>query len=180
MTSTADATEARRMFVVAKECRLGLRTIDCVGRLKVSRPSNLVSWVESREVFNEEATKIRAEFNANVGLAADSAKTARLLREAKERLALQTDPYIHAAMPGGSLFMRNPAIPLEALYPDGIPAGVSRRRMNVDMSNIPTTTLGRTVPVGNNSLAKTRYTGRRFFLCSLLQCDITRKKASVW
>lgn len=90
-------------------------------------------------MFNEEATKIRAEFSANVGLAADSAKTARLLREAKERLALQThpDPYIHAAMPGGSLFMRNPAIPLEALYPDGIPAGVSRRRMNVDMSNIP-------------------------------------------
>lgn len=58
----------------------------------------------------------------------DSAKTARLVREARERLAEQThpDPYIQAYMPGGSLFMRNPAIPLEALYPDGIPAHVSK------------------------------------------------------
>ena len=90
-------------------------------------------------MFNDEATKIRAEFNANKNFASDSAKTARLLREAHDKLAKQThpDPYIHAAMPGGSLFMRNPAIPLEALYPDGIPKGVSQRRMNIDMSNIP-------------------------------------------
>jgi len=40
-------------------------------------------------------------------------------------------------MPGGSLFMRNPAIPLEALYPDGVPAHYSKRRLNVDMSNVP-------------------------------------------
>jgi len=95
--------------------------------------------VESREVWCEEAIKIRAEFDVNKSVPADSAKAARLLREATERLAKQThpDPYIAAYMPGGSLFMRNPAIPLEALYPDGIPEGVSRRRMNVDMSNIP-------------------------------------------
>ena len=36
------------------------------------------------------------------------------------------DPYIAAYMPGGTLFQRNPAIPLEVLYPDGIPEGVSR------------------------------------------------------
>ena len=40
-------------------------------------------------------------------------------------------------MPGGTLFMRNPAFPNEIIYPDGIPEGVSRRRMNVDMSYIP-------------------------------------------
>ena len=100
---------------------------------------NLSAWVESREVWNEEATKIRREFNANKSIPADSAKVARLIREATERLSKQThpDPYISPYMPGGSLFMRNPAIPLEALYPDGIPEGMSRRRMNVDMSNIP-------------------------------------------
>jgi len=90
-------------------------------------------------VWNEEATKIRAEFNVNMNLPVESAKTARLMREAQERLAKQThpDPYIHAAMPGGSLFMRNPALPLEALYPDGIPAHMSKRRINIDFSNIP-------------------------------------------
>jgi hypothetical protein len=61
------------------------------------------------------------------------------MREAHEELAEQThaDPYIQAYMPGGSLFMRNPALPMEALYPDGIPAHVSRRRLNVDMSIVP-------------------------------------------
>ena len=64
----------------------------------------------------DEAVKIRAEFDANKKIPADSAKVARLMREATERLEKQThpDPYISAYMPGGSLFMRNPAIPLEA------------------------------------------------------------------
>lgn len=61
-------------------------------------------------------------------LNSDSAKVARLLREAKERLIANThpDPYLRNYMPGGSLFMRNPAPPLEALYPDGIPEGMNR------------------------------------------------------
>lgn len=61
------------------------------------------------------------------------------MREARERLVAQThpDPYITAFMPGGSLFMRNPAIPLEALYPNGVPSHMSKRRINIDMSNIP-------------------------------------------
>jgi len=63
----------------------------------------------------------------------------RLLREGTEELTAQTHPdnYIAAYMPGGSLFMRNPAIPLEVMYPDGIPEGKSHRRLNVDMSNVP-------------------------------------------
>jgi hypothetical protein len=58
----------------------------------------------------------------------DSAKTTRLMREAKERLEANTnpDPYIRNYMPSGSLFMRNPPISLEALYPDGIPEGMNR------------------------------------------------------
>lgn len=58
----------------------------------------------------------------------DSAKTKRILREAHERLEAQRhpDPYIQAYMPGGTLFMRNPAIPLEVMYPDGIPEGYSK------------------------------------------------------
>ena len=98
---------------------------------------NLTSWVESRDLWNDEATKVRAQFNRN--MAVDGATAARLMREGAEALAAQTHPdnYIHAAMPGGSLFMRNPAIPLEAMYPDGVPAGKSKRRFNVDYSNVP-------------------------------------------
>ena len=100
---------------------------------------NLSSWVESRALFNEEASKVRAEFNANRSVPVDSAKAKRLVREAKERLYEQThpDPYIKSYMPGGTLFMRNPAIPLEVIYPDGIPAELSKRRLNIDMSNVP-------------------------------------------
>ena len=98
---------------------------------------NIISWCESRDVFNEEALKIRAQFDSTKN--ADVARTERLMREAREALAQQThpDPYIQAYMPGGSLFMRNPAPPLESLFPDGIPEGLSRRRLNIDMSNIP-------------------------------------------
>ena len=58
----------------------------------------------------------------------DSPTTARLMREACEKLATQIhpDPYIQPFMPGGSLFMRNPAVPLEVLYPDGIPRAYPR------------------------------------------------------
>jgi len=69
----------------------------------------------------------------------DSPKAQRLVRETVDKLFEQThpDPYIQPYMPGGSLFMRNPAIPLEALFPEGIPEGISKRRLNIDMSNIP-------------------------------------------
>eukprot|EP01038_Epipyxis_sp_PR26KG_P011635 gene11635-15585_t len=95
------------------------------------------SWSENREVFNYETTKIRAEFDANKN--ANQATTVRLLREGYERMAKvnHPDPYIAPFMPGGSLFMRNPAIPLDVVYPHGIPESASRRRLNIDMSNIP-------------------------------------------
>eukprot|EP01041_Mallomonas_annulata_P010977 gene10977-22938_t len=99
----------------------------------------LGSWAENREIFNTEGLKIRAEFNASMSLPVDSPKVKRLVREAYERLQEQAhpDPYIVPYMPGGSLFMRNPAVPLEACFPDGIPEEYSKRRVNIDFSNIP-------------------------------------------
>lgn len=53
----------------------------------------------------------------------DSALLKRILREAHEELFEREhpDPYVCPIMPGGSSFMRNPAIPLEIVYPTGIP-----------------------------------------------------------
>jgi hypothetical protein len=39
---------------------------------------------------------------------------------------IHPDPYIHPMMPGGSSFMRNPAVPLEIVYPNGIPSWESK------------------------------------------------------
>lgn len=99
----------------------------------------ITSWSESRDVFNMQATKIRAEFTANKNVPVGSAALERIMRESKERLAANAhpDPYIQAYMPGGTLFMRNPTFPLGFLYPDGIPEGVSRRQVNIDFSNVP-------------------------------------------
>lgn len=99
----------------------------------------LNSWSEDRNVFNEQSVLIRAEFDKHAHLPTDSPVTVRLMRVAYDKLTAQNhpDPYIQPFMPGGSLFMRNPAIPLEALFPDGIPKMYSRRRLNIDMSNIP-------------------------------------------
>jgi hypothetical protein len=50
------------------------------------------------------------------------------MREAREKMAecIHPDPVICHYMPGGSSFMRNPAIPLEVCFPDGIPEGYSK------------------------------------------------------
>jgi len=50
------------------------------------------------------------------------------LQKGQDRLSQNThpDPYIMPYMPGGSLFMRNSPLPLEAVFPDGIPDDVSQ------------------------------------------------------
>ncbi len=53
--------------------------------------------------------------------------TARLVREAEEKLVEWThpDPWVNPYMPGGSRFMRNPAVPLSIVFPpDLFPEGV--------------------------------------------------------
>jgi len=45
------------------------------------------------------------------------------------------DKYIPAYMPGGTLFMRNPPLPLSVCYPDGLPEGVHElAELNIDMT----------------------------------------------
>jgi hypothetical protein len=63
---------------------------------------------------------VQGLFRANQN--ASQAGAARLIREAEEHLFEMSHPdkYIPAYMPGGSLFMRNPPLPLSVCYPDQI------------------------------------------------------------
>jgi len=69
----------------------------------------LLSWVVSREVFYEEASKIRREFDENK-MVNDPNEIERLLRNGEARLKEyeHPDPYIVPYRPGGSMFARNP------------------------------------------------------------------------
>ena len=95
----------------------------------------MMSWAIDRQVINEEATIIRARFEANRHLAPDSPQVNKLCREAEEELEAHTHPdqYVLPWMPGGSMFMRNPPIPLEVVYPHGIPEGENTATVNIDM-----------------------------------------------
>lgn len=77
-----------------------------------------------QEIFLREATALRARFDASAR--APAAAAARLLREgeAEALAATHPDPYTVCYMPGGSKFMRNPPLPLEAVFastPGGVP-----------------------------------------------------------
>mmetsp|Transcript_22595 Transcript_22595/g.33038 ORF Transcript_22595/g.33038 Transcript_22595/m.33038 type:complete len:155 (+) Transcript_22595:68-532(+) len=94
------------------------------------------NWAECREMFIDEATEVRARFDANKN--AGLAESKRLIKEAEEELLYHKhpDPYVNPHMPGGSSFMRNPAVPLEVVYPSGIPDHYKRRQLNIDMSYV--------------------------------------------
>ena len=110
-----------------------------VTRMYRSALRNILHWAENRDLFNEEARKVRAEFDAEKHHSPESSHIQIVMRNAAARLARHQhpDPYIMNYMPGGTQFMRNPAPPLEMVYPDGIPAHYSRRRLNIDMSYVP-------------------------------------------
>lgn len=78
----------------------------------------LISWTGDRELYLSEAEKIRAAFDATKHLDPSSGLAARLLREGEEKAAefVHPDPYTVPYMPGGSKFMRNPPLPLEAIF----------------------------------------------------------------
>merc|ERR1712070_419078 len=120
-----------------------------VCRLYRASLQTLGSWAIDRNVFITEALKIQAEFRENSGLSADSPTTRRLLQEGHEKLFSYTHPdkYIPAYLPGGSLYMRNPPLPLSVCYPDGIPEGIeeSIKLLNVDMSPVRPGESGATV-----------------------------------
>lgn len=95
----------------------------------------LSSWAVDRDVFLEEATKLRARFDASRGCS--PAKAARLISAAEDELFEYThpDPYVVAYMPGGTLYMRNPPPPLEVCFPDGnYPADAPKVTFNPDMT----------------------------------------------
>jgi len=95
----------------------------------------LLSWAIGRDVFNEEATALRARFDANRGVS--PAKAALLLEEGQDELFanLHPDIYKNPYMPGGSMFMRNPPLPMNICFPDGnYPADAPKFEVNPDMS----------------------------------------------
>ncbi|KAI9917526.1 hypothetical protein PsorP6_012855 [Peronosclerospora sorghi] len=114
-----------------------------VQRLYKQSLKTLDSWVIDRRLWNEEATKIRAEFDSNRHLEPNSGLATRLLREAQEKLNHYTHPdrYVFNYMPGGTLYMRNAPIPLDVCFPDGeIPDDVELSPLegiNIDMTPLP-------------------------------------------
>lgn len=95
----------------------------------------LLSWVIDRDAFNDRAEELRAQFDAERGCS--NARAIRLLKEGQQELFKWThpDPYCVPFMPGGSLFMRNPPLPLEICFPDGnYPADAPKVLLNPDMS----------------------------------------------
>lgn len=85
----------------------------------------MISWAYERELVNQEAERIRAEFDACRGMSESQAAGA--IRRTEEELARLThpDPIVHAYMPGGSKFMRNAPLPMEVVYPNGLPEGMT-------------------------------------------------------
>jgi NADH dehydrogenase (ubiquinone) 1 beta subcomplex subunit 9 len=95
----------------------------------------LLSWAIDRDIFNEEATKLRARFDANRGVSHSAAS--RILEEGEDEAFYYThpDPYVVPYMPGGTLFMRNPPPPLEVCFPDGnYPDDAPKVLFNPDMT----------------------------------------------
>jgi NADH dehydrogenase (ubiquinone) 1 beta subcomplex subunit 9 len=95
----------------------------------------LLSWAIDRDIFNEEATKLRSRFDHNRGVSAAAAS--RLLKEGQDELFanMHPDPYVVPTQPGGSKFMRNPPLPMSVCFPDGnLPHDAPRYEINPDWS----------------------------------------------
>eukprot|EP00616_Rhizochromulina_sp_CCMP1243_P017477 CAMPEP_0118973320 /NCGR_PEP_ID=MMETSP1173-20130426/9802_1 /TAXON_ID=1034831 /ORGANISM="Rhizochromulina marina cf, Strain CCMP1243" /LENGTH=153 /DNA_ID=CAMNT_0006922951 /DNA_START=39 /DNA_END=500 /DNA_ORIENTATION=+ len=108
-----------------------------VARLYRACLKTLQTWAIDRDVFNEEATRIQQEFRSNMHC--DDRTAERLIADTKKQLfdLSHPDSYIPAYMPGGSLYMRNPPLPLSVCYPDGLPEGVEPlKELNPDMTYV--------------------------------------------
>jgi NADH dehydrogenase (ubiquinone) 1 beta subcomplex subunit 9 len=106
-----------------------------VARLYRHSLRTLLSWAVDRDIFNEEATKLRHRFDASRGVSAAAAT--RLLKEGHDELFawMHPDPYCLPTQPGGSKFMRNPPPPMSVCFPDGnLPADAPRYEINPDWS----------------------------------------------
>mmetsp|Transcript_27505 Transcript_27505/g.31805 ORF Transcript_27505/g.31805 Transcript_27505/m.31805 type:complete len:156 (+) Transcript_27505:89-556(+) len=107
-----------------------------VARLYRKSLKVLNSWCIEREIFNEEGTAIRNSIEENRDCSAN--KASRLIREWEQKIQIDychPDPYCVPYMPGGTLFMRNPPIPMEVCFPDGnLPADAPKVLFNPDMT----------------------------------------------
>jgi NADH dehydrogenase (ubiquinone) 1 beta subcomplex subunit 9 len=100
----------------------------------------MMSWAIQREIINEEAYKLRARFEQHRNLAPGSPAVNKLCREAEEELFSYTHPdqYVLPWMPGGSMFMRNPPIPMSVVYPHGPGEGDEYHERTVNIDQVPT------------------------------------------
>lgn len=114
------------------------------------------SWAISRDIFNAEATKIRASFDKYKSLSPEDAKVKYMLSSAYKTMEKYThpDPYIVPWMPGGSLFQRNPPLPLDVCFPNGIPEGVHVDPIHIDMSKATKEELDDTVALVDSANKK--------------------------
>ena len=94
------------------------------------------SWAVDRQVFIGEAEKLRAAFDKHAALEPTSAKAMALLKAGEAKLVDYTPPdkYICAYMPGGSLYMRNPPLPLHVCHDGHVPEGATEGVRNPDMT----------------------------------------------
>lgn len=114
------------------------------------------SWAISRDIFNAEATKIRNSFDKYKDLSPDDAKVKYIMNSAYKTMETYThpDPYIVPWMPGGSLFQRNPPLPLDVCFPDGIPSDVHVDPIHIDMSKATAEDLDDTVALVDSANKK--------------------------
>uniref|UniRef100_F0WM63 NADH dehydrogenase [ubiquinone] 1 beta subcomplex subunit 9 n=1 Tax=Albugo laibachii Nc14 TaxID=890382 RepID=F0WM63_9STRA len=113
-----------------------------VQRLYKQSLKTLESWVIDRRLWNEEAVKVRAQFDANRHLAPESDQAKFAIKEANEKLKKYTHPdrYVFNYMPGGTKFMRNAPLPLEVCFPNGVPEDVEVspvEAVNIDGTPLP-------------------------------------------
>ena len=89
----------------------------------------ILSWCVDREVFYDAADGLRARFDALKSVNATTGASALIEGEKEYDAHFHPDKYCIPYMPGGTKFMRNPPLPLELCYPDGIPEDL-KKEMN--------------------------------------------------
>lgn len=96
------------------------------------------AWAVDRQVFIAEADKMRSAFDSHAGLDAKSARAQELLKAGEAKLYEYTHPdrYIVAYLPGGSLYMRNPPLPLHVCHDGHVPEGATEEFRNPDMTRV--------------------------------------------
>eukprot|EP00741_Cyanophora_paradoxa_P015633 tig00020903_g15090.t1 len=78
----------------------------------------LLNWTVDRELFFEEAAKVRSMFEKNRHLRGAAIEQALRMGEEKLDTKRHPDPYIYPLSPGGSSFMRYPLYHEDVLHPE--------------------------------------------------------------